>query len=138
MSFSPFRAWFFDRLIWVLLNGEWTVKIKDFKNSKNKNERKLLGLTNFYPDKEGGIIYLDSRQGTARILIHELGHVVLGNILDDEARDKNCTEKEIDEWSECQAYIFERLFYQCLSVKQKRILQIFIDKAKIDFERNHQ
>lgn len=136
MSFPLFRDWFFDRLIWVLISGEWKVKIKDFKNSKNKKEREFFGWTDFHSDKEGGVIYLDKSGGTPRILVHELGHVVLGDIFDNEAQYKNRTEKEIEEWTESQVLVFEQLFYRCLSVKQKRILKVFIDKARIEFNRS--
>lgn len=128
-----FRDWFFERLIWVLRSGEWVVRIKDFKNSKNKKERELLGLTDPYSDKEGGTIYLDKESGTSRILIHELCHVVLGDILDNEATSKKKTSKQINKWVEEQALIFEKLFYGCLTSRHKATLKIFIDRAKIDF-----
>ncbi len=131
-----FRDWFFDRLIWVLMSGEWVIKIKDFKYSKNKRERKLFGLTVPNPDNDGGMIYLDKQRGKPRILIHELGHVVLGDMIDMEARDRNKTTKRIDRWTEDQVMIFERLFYSCLSAKQVSVLKIFIDRAKINLRSN--
>lgn len=137
MSFFGFRDWFFDRLIWVIVSGEWLIKIKDFKNSKNKTERYLFGLMDPYPDKEGGVIYLDKTRGTPRILIHELGHVVLGDILDAESTQKNSTEKQINKWIEDEVVNFERMFYECLSVEQKKILKTFIAKARANFYRNH-
>lgn len=45
MTAFLFRDWFFDRLIWTLMSGEWIIKIRDFKNSRNKKERNLFGLT---------------------------------------------------------------------------------------------
>lgn len=132
MNFSGFRDWFFDRLIWVLVNGEWVIKIKDFKNSNNRKERGLFGLMSPSSDKEGGIIYLDKKRGTPRVLIHELGHVVLGDILDDESKDKNKTARKIDQWTENQMLLFESLFYSCLSASQISALKVFIDRAKID------
>jgi len=137
MNAISFRDWFFDRLIWVLVSGEWVIKIRDFKNSRNKKERNILGLTVYNPNEDGGIIYLDETRGTARVLIHELGHVVLGDIIDVEARDKNKTAKKIEIWSEEQVLTFESLFYSCLSVKQKKILRTFIDRAKVDFRHNY-
>lgn len=131
-----FRDWFFDRLIWVLMNGEWIVKIKDFKNSRNKKEQLLFGLTVPNEDKEGGVIYLDKTRGTPRILIHELGHIVLGDILDSEATEKKKTTKQIDKWTEDQVLTFEKLFYECLSVRQKDILKVFIARARIDLKHN--
>jgi hypothetical protein len=132
MSPVMFRNWFFERLIWILVSGEWVIKIKDFKNSKKRKERELFGLAVPSLDGDGGIIYLDMKRGTPRILIHELGHVVLGDILDLEATDKNKTTKKIDEWTEDQVLLFEELFYKCLSAKQRQILKTFIDMAKID------
>lgn len=132
MSSFVFRDWFFDRLIWVLVSGEWVVKIKDFKNSRTKKERDIFGLTVPSEDREGGIIYLDKVKGTPRILIHELGHVVLGDILDSEATEKNKTKRQIEEWTESEVLTFEKLFYECLSVRQKDILKVFIARAKID------
>lgn len=131
-----FRDWFFDRLIWVLISGEWAIKIKDFKNSNNKRECDLFGLASPHSDKEGGIIYLDKKRGTPRILIHELGHVVLGDILDDESRDKNKTTRKIDQWTENQVLLFESLFYSCLSRRQAAILKVFIDRARIDLRKD--
>lgn len=128
-----FRDWFFERIVWVIRSGEWVIKIKDFKNSKNKKERELFGLTDPHSDKEGGIIYLDKKRGTPRILVHELCHVVLGDMLDDEATNKKKTSKQIKKWVEIQVLIFEKLFYECLTSRQKSTLKIFIDRAKIDF-----
>ncbi len=133
MGSFMFRDWFFDRLIWVLMNGEWVVKIKDFKNSKNKKERCLFGLT--VPDEDkGGIIYLDKTKGTPRILVHELGHILFGDILDAEATGKKKTKKQIEEWTEDEVLAFEKLFYECLSAKQIGVLKVFIARARIDLK----
>jgi len=133
MKFASFRDWIFDRLIWALVSKRWVVKIVNFEESKNKWERDYWGLTE--PNEEGGgVIYLDKDKGTPKILIHELCHAVFGDILDDEARDKNKTKKEIEEWSEYQVLMFEDYFYKCLSARQKKILQTFINKARIEFE----
>lgn len=129
-----FHEWFFDRLIWPVLSGKWTVKIRDFKHSKEKEERNILGLTAQNNDEEGGIIYLDIKHGTSKVLIHELGHVLLGEILDDEARDKNETTEKVDKWVESYILTFEKYFFSCLSSKQKRILKVFIDKAKVEYD----
>lgn len=131
-----FRDWFFDRMIWVLMSGEWVVKIKDFKNSKNKKCRNLLGLTVPNEDKDGGTIYLDKIRGTPRILVHELGHVVLGDILDAEATEKNKTKRQIEKWTEDEVLIFEKRFYGCLSNRQTDVLKVFIARAKIDLRHN--
>lgn len=136
MSNFLFRDWFFERLTWVLMSGEWVIKIKDFKGSKNKKERIFFGLTVPHEDKEGGIIYLDKIKGTPRILIHELGHVVLGDMLDSEATEKNKTTRQIEKWIEEQVLEFERLFYECLSTRQINVLKVFIARAKIDFRHN--
>ncbi len=137
MSSNLFRDWFFERLIWALMSGEWTVEIQDFKNSRNKRERELFGSADPHEDKEGGIIYLDKKRGTLAILVHELGHVLLGEILDSEATYKNRTKKQIEKWTEEQVLIFEKVFYSCLSVKQKKTLKVFIDRAMIDFRHNN-
>ncbi len=118
------------------MSGEWVVKIQDFKNSKNKKERSLFGLTAPNEDKEGGIIYLDKVRGTPRILIHELGHIVLGDILDLEATEKNKTKRQIEKWTEDEVLIFEKLFYECLSARQVDILKVFIARARIDHRFN--
>ena len=132
---SLFRDWFFDRLIWSILSGMWVIKIKDFKNSKDKREREFLGLTMYHKEENGGIIYLDKKAGTPKVLVHELGHVFFGDILDDEARDKNRTSSEIDCWMEDQILEFEEYFFKCLSVEQIRTLKVLIDRAKIDFKK---
>ena len=136
MNFTLFRDWFFDRLIWVLMSGEWVVKIRDFKNSRNKKECNFFGLTVPNEDKEGGIIYLDKIRGTPRILIHELGHVVLGDILDSEATEKNKTKRQIEKWTEDEVLMFEKVFYECLSARQIGVLRVFIARAKIDLTYN--
>ena len=136
MSPDRFRDWIFERLMWVLINGEWVVKIKDFKNSKNKKERSIFGLVDQHEDKEGGIIYLDKTRGTPKILVHELGHVLFGDILDREAIDKNKTAGQIDKWTENEVLIFERVFYGSLSKEQISALKVFITKARIEFKRN--
>ena len=136
MGRNLFRVWFFDRMIWILLNNEWTIKIKDFKNSKNKRYNNLFGLTDPYQDKEGGIIYLDKQRGTPRILIHELGHIILGDILDNEATQKYKTAKRINRWAEDQVLVFESSFYSSLSVAQIKVLKNFIERAKIDSRYN--
>ena len=136
MGHNLFRDWFFDRMIWILLNGEWTIKIKDFKNSKNKRYNNLFGLTDPYQDKEGGIIYLDKQRGIPRILIHELGHIILGNILDNEATQRYQTAKRINRWAEDQVLVFESSFYSSLSVAQIKVLKNFIERAKIDSRYN--
>jgi len=132
MKSAPFLDWVFERLVWVLVSEKWVVKIRNFKESKNKYEQNYWGLT--VPDEEGGggVIYLDRNYGTPKILIHELCHAVFGDILDDEARDRNKTKKEIDEWSEYQTLMFEDYFYECLSARQKKILKTFVDRAKTD------
>jgi excinuclease UvrABC ATPase subunit len=132
MIFSPFCDWFFDRLIWVLISGRWRIKIKNFKRSKNKQERKYIGLTVF--NKEGGgTIYLDERKGNQKILIHELCHAVLGDILEEEARERFINQKDIDTWEEDRILEFEEYFWLCLSRREKRILKTFIDEAKTRF-----
>ena len=132
MGSFTFRDWFFERLIWALMSGEWVVKIKDFKNSKNKKERGLFGLAVPNEDEEGGIIYLDKTRGTPRILVHELGHILLGDILDAEATAKKKTKKQIEEWTEDEVLAFETLFYKCLSAEQRKALKVFIARARVD------
>ena len=135
MNFVSFRDWIFERLTWPLISRKWVVKRVNFKESENKYVRDFWGL--MVPDGEGGgVIYLDKNKGTPKVLIHELCHAVFGDILDDEARDKNKTKKGIEKWSEYQTLMFEDCFYECLSVKQKFLLKTFIDRAKIDHVRN--
>ncbi len=131
-----FRDWFFERLIWCLVSESWVVKIKDFKKSKKKSERKFFGLSEpkDEDDSTEGIIYLDIDHATPRILVHELGHVILGETLYIEARERNKTEKKINEWAEDQVMIFERYFFECLTKQQKRALKVFVDRAQIEFK----
>jgi len=136
MSPIRFRDWIFERLIWILINGEWTVKIKDFKKEKDRRERCVFGLVDEYEDKEGGIIYLDKTRGTTRILVHELGHILFGDILDREATDKNKTAGRIDKWTENEVLIFERVFYESLSREQITALKAFITKARLQSRDN--
>ena len=133
-KYHNFHSWLFDILVEFFVNSGWIIVVKDFK--KSKKEKCYLGLT----DYKKRTIFLDIDDGTPEILIHELGHLVLGLILDRMARKlpwkdlKNIKGKDKAEkyfnWEEIQIVEYTRLFYHCLSKRQIKILQYFIDDAK--------
>lgn len=127
------RDWLFSRLVWFLIDGTWKVEIKDFKGSQKKSERCLLGLM----DPDTNTIFLDKHGGTPAILVHELGHIIFQDILDEEVRGKPKKflknikgRRKFEKWSELRVKEWERYFTRSLSRGQVRVLQFFIDEAK--------
>ncbi len=132
------RDWWFDRIVSYLMFGEWKVVIKNFKESKSKREKALLGMT----DPDTNTIFLDLKYGTPRILVHEMGHVIFGDLLDEEARNKPKNllkglrgSQKFERWSELRILEWEKCFAESLSAEQRKILQFFIDEAMIEYEK---
>jgi len=132
---SGFRDWLFDLLMDYLVNSGWIIVIRDFKKSKERSERDIIGLT----DCQEEIIYLDKDDGTPRILVHEICHFALGITLDKMAQNlpwkdlkkvkgKLRTNKQF-RWEELRTQEFEKLFYRSLSKRQIKILEGFVDEA---------
>jgi DMSO/TMAO reductase YedYZ molybdopterin-dependent catalytic subunit len=126
------RDWLFDRLINLLVSDEWELKIVDFKKSKKRDKRNNLGLT----DPESRIISLDIDGGTPRILIHELGHAIFEEPLEDEKHWQNQVNPEGEnrsffDWEELKTLEFEKYFYNSLSKNQIQVLKDFITEAHI-------
>ena len=131
-----FRDWFFDLLLDYFIKSGWAILIKDFKRSKNKRERCYFGLTN-YREK---IVYLDKFHATPRILVHELGHMALGDLLENYSKVQPKSElqklqvKKLRhkrrEWAELETMDFERLFFKSLTKQQISILKDLINIAK--------
>jgi len=131
-SHAPFRDWWFQRAMLFLSNSAWKVVVTDFRKSKNKDERSYWGCV----DLEDEVIYLDRRHAHAKILVHEIGHVLLDELLDDEARSRPKKDlakiKNPDKffrYGELRILEWEACFYNSLSGRQKKMLQSFIDNA---------
>lgn len=131
-----FRDWLFNLLMDYFINSGWIIIIKDFKNSKKRSKRLIIGLTDYRKE----IIYLDIDDGTPRILIHELCHFALGIVLEKMARSipwkdlkkvrgKHRANREFV-WEELRTEEFEKHFYRSLSKRQIIILRGFIDEAQ--------
>jgi len=129
-----FRDWLFERMVNCILYESVVIKIKNFKRSKKKSDRKYIGYN------EDGIIYLDPKRGTPRILVHELFHHLFGSLLDDESRDQPNSKTDQfagktrldrrNNWEETQVLRLEQFFFKALNKKQIKILQGFIDEVK--------
>ncbi len=135
-----FHSWLFELLMEFFVNSGWVLVIKDFKKSKIIKERNYTGLTN-YGSKT---IYLDIDDGTPRILIHELGHLVLCTVWERAAakipwkelkkvRGRGRKKKEFN-WEEDKVIEFTDLYYRLLDKHQIKILQGFIDESRVRYE----
>lgn len=137
-SLYKFRDWLFNLLIDYLVNSGWVIVIEDFKRSEKRRRREYIGLTD-YKDK---IIYLDKFYGTPKTLVHEICHFALGIIFEKMAnnlprrelrmikRKCNGLSKKF-QWEELRTIEFENLFYNSLTKRQIKILQGFIDEARV-------
>jgi hypothetical protein len=124
---NPFVDWIFQRILSLLYYSEWTIKKKNFRNSKKAEDRNTIGLV----DLDEKIIYLDEDKGTVQVLLHELvGHVFFDELLDDEARNQGVkNECMIDRWVEIKILELEYALISVISDHQKDMLQMFIDTA---------
>lgn len=126
------RDWIFDRMV-SILNGQWTLEVKDLRKSRDKDDRWSAGIT----DHEDQVITLDQADGSERVLVHELGHVLFDPFLEEEARlavpylGKNKkTQNERFGWTEDRIHEFEEYFYNSLLPRQLAILRTFIREAR--------
>lgn len=127
-----FVEWLFQRIVCILFQSDWVIEIKNYRKSKKKADRDTLGTADFSKET----IYLDVKLGTPKILIHELGHVIFGDMLYDEAssqpkgRLKKDGVNDFDGWEEMRVIEFEEYFFRMLTKEQIQILQHVIDEAK--------
>ena len=135
-SLCGFRDWLFERMVDAFVNSGWIVKMVDFKNQEIEKYKDKVGLAVF----KSKIIYLDTRWGTPRILLHELCHFSFRDFFITAAQDlpwkemkkvagRSRADKEYN-WDELRTREFEKLFFPCLTRRQIKILREFIDEAK--------
>ncbi len=123
------RDWLFDRMINFLMRSGWRIKIVDFRGSKLKKERNMIGLTDWNTET----IYLDKNKGGPSVLVHELGHVLFQEFLDDEARNMSKAERlnqSYDKWCELRVLEWEKYFFQSLAKEHIDVLRSFINEAR--------
>jgi hypothetical protein len=125
------QRWLFVRMIKLLSDKRWKVRVRDFSKSKKKRLRDAWGLT----IRKRKTIYLHPRFGTVRVLVHEFGHVIFNGIFESEAlafvdRYPSPTPEQTVGYFELNAALFERWFFRSMTRKQRKAFQKIIEGAR--------